>query len=539
MSSRRKEIILLLIILAIASFFRLWQLGSIPPGLYPDVAMNGNNALESLKTLDFKVFYPDNNGREGLMMWLIAFSFLIFGISIWSIKIVSAVFGILTIWGLYLLTREVLRNTVYEIKDNTKYIALLSSFFLAISFWHVNFSRIGFRAILLPFVLVFGFYFLFRAFRQKKMLYSIISGIFFGLGFYTYISYRFIVLLLPIVLICWFSIYKRHREAKKFFSLAFFCLLFLIIVTLPIGIYFLQNPQDFAGRASPVSVFNAQNPLGELAKSFFAHLGMFNFYGDTNWRHNYATSPQLFWPVGIFFLIGIIFSIKELVLSIKKKNIYLSAVYCPLLSWFFIFLLPGILSYEGIPHSLRVVGVIPVVFIFAGLGAWRFYEFLENNVKNKQVCFFATLKNKKVLAFACFFLLFALASSEYSKYFILWGKNKNLEGAFTQTYADIGYFLNSVPEGVKKYVIVNEANSPLWGISIPAQTPMFIESTKYGFPQANYIKFEELDKINAYEDQIVIISLYDNEAVYNELSERFPWMEIFQSKGFKFYYLPD
>jgi len=41
MSTKNKELIFLLIILAIASFFRLWQLDKIPPYLYPDVAMNG------------------------------------------------------------------------------------------------------------------------------------------------------------------------------------------------------------------------------------------------------------------------------------------------------------------------------------------------------------------------------------------------------------------------------------------------------------------------------------------------------------------
>jgi hypothetical protein len=36
-----QSIILLLIILGIACFFRLWQLDTVPPGLYPDEAING------------------------------------------------------------------------------------------------------------------------------------------------------------------------------------------------------------------------------------------------------------------------------------------------------------------------------------------------------------------------------------------------------------------------------------------------------------------------------------------------------------------
>ena len=138
--SKKTLFFLLIFILAIAAFFRLWKLNEIPPGLYPDVAINGNEALESLKTGNFKLFYPENNGREGLMMWLIALSFSIFGVSIWSIKVVAAIIGIFTVLGLYLLNKELFNNPTIQQSNNPTIIALISSFFLAISFWHTNFS---------------------------------------------------------------------------------------------------------------------------------------------------------------------------------------------------------------------------------------------------------------------------------------------------------------------------------------------------------------------------------------------------------------
>ena len=33
---------------------------------------------------------------------------------------------------------------------------------------------------------------------------------------------------------------------------------------------------------------------------------MFFVEGDGNWRHNYPPHPELFWPVGIFFAMGIV-----------------------------------------------------------------------------------------------------------------------------------------------------------------------------------------------------------------------------------------
>jgi 4-amino-4-deoxy-L-arabinose transferase-like glycosyltransferase len=507
----KKEIVFLLVILAIASFFRLWKLDSIPPGLYPDVAINGNDASDSLKTGNFKVFYPENNGREGLMIWLIALSFSVFGVSIWSIKITAAIVGILTVLGLYLLTKELFGQIVN--RSNSQFIPILASFFLAVSFWHTNFSRIGFRAILLPFVLVFSFYFLLRAFRKKSIFDSILAGIFFGLGFYTYTSFRMAVLILPFLFIPFWFLYKREGLQKKFLLLTSCFLLLTFFVALPIGIYFLKNPQDFISRAAPISIFVAENPIKELGKSLILHLGMFNFYGDPNWRHNFSGSPMLPWPLGILFLIGIFFSIKELIASIKEKNYSLATVYCLLLSWFFIMLLPGILTYEGIPHSLRVIGVIPVVYIFVALGGLKIYQFFERNNKKK-----------KLLIFACLLFLIAIFFSEFDKYFVRWGKNSEVENAFSSDYVKMGNYLNSLSPEIQKYVIVNMPGVPVPypnGIPMPAQTLMFIERTEYGEIRSFYLLPEDLNLIKINKKTVIVPMKYDEE-LFNELTQKFP-----------------
>lgn len=526
---KNKNLLFLLIILAIASFFRLWQLDNIPPGLYPDVAINGNDALDSLKTGNFKVFYPENNGREGLFMWLIALSFSVFGASVWSIKIVAAAVGILTVLGLYLLTRQLflLENSNLPKASKVEIVALLSSFFLAISFWHTNFSRIGFRAILLPFILVFAFYFLFRGYRQKKVLHFIISGIFLGLGFYTYISYRFIILLLPLVLIFWWLAYRKQNLQKRFLLLSSYLLLTTIIVALPIGIYFLQNPHDFIGRAAPISVFAAENPLKEFGKSLILHLGMFNFHGDQNWRHNFAGSPALSWPTGILFLIGLAFSIQKFLNSLKNKDYPLLASYCLLISWFFIMLLPGILTYEGVPHFLRVVGAIPVVYIFVGFGAWKIYEIFNRNIQRKKILFSAVI-----------LFLLAVSVFEFNKYFFVWAQKPEVKDAFSANYVEIGNYLNSLPPDTKKYVVVNQSGVPVpWpdGLPMPAQAIMFIESAKYGNHQSEYLLPENLNQITINKKPIVIIPLQYNQDLFNELLSRFPEGETKEENGIWMY----
>ncbi len=522
----KTEVIFLLIILIIAAFFRLWQLDSIPPGLYPDVAINGNEALESLKTGNFKVFYPENNGREGLWMWLLALSFSIFGPSIWAIKIVAAIVGILTVLGLFLLTKELFSSSS---RVQALPVALLSSFFLAISFWHTNFSRIGFRAILVPFVLVFGFYFLFKGFREKKVHVPIFAGLFFGLGFYTYISYRFIVILLPLILIFWWFIYQKQNLKKQFLLAVSYLFLSALIVALPLGIYFLQNPRNFIGRAAPVSVFATKNPLKEFGKSLILHLGMFNFYGDPNWRHNFSGSPMLFWPMGILFLIGLFYSIKNLAESSLLHSNELFAVFGFLVSWWLIMLLPGILTHEGIPHALRTIGVIPPVCIFAGLAGWKIYLWFDKNTKNK----------KLLLITAISFLLMA-GIVEFDKYFNKWGKNPEVKGAFSADYLEIGNYLNSLPPEIPKYVIVNVSGVPVPypnGIPMPAQTAMFIERIKYKEIQSTYLLPNDLEKIKIDQGPAIIILLAKDEGLLNNLIQKFPSGKILREKNFIGYQL--
>lgn len=518
----KKEVLALISILVLASFFRLWKLNEIPPGLYPDVAINGNEAFFSLKNKNFKVFYPENYGREGLMMWLIAISFYLFGVSIWSIKIVASAIGILTVFGLYLLTKELFHQSINSNQQSSILISILSSFFLATSFWHTHFSRIGFRVILLPFVLVFSFYFLFKAIKRRKIFDSVLAGIFFGFGFYTYTSFRMAVLILPIFLLFWF-LYKKE-EKKKFLQIFAYFLITTFFVALPIGIYFLKNPEYFVSRAAPVTIFSAKNPVKEFLKSFILHLAMFNFYGDQNWRHNFAGKPMLSFSVGILFLIGLILAIKN---SLKfKENLQFAICNLQLIIWFLVMLLPGILTREGIPHSLRVAGVIPPVFIFAGMGANLIFEKIK---KIKKYSHILQKVGILILIFTAFF--------EGYQYFFVWAKKPEVKSEFTLELVEMGNYLNSLPEDVEKYVIVNKGGVPVsWAgnLPMPSQTIMFLEISKFGEIKSKYLFPNELENIKI-EKRGVILIIQEDKNIFDNLSILFPQDKLEKEKNFWIY----
>ncbi|MBI5401508.1 glycosyltransferase family 39 protein [Candidatus Wolfebacteria bacterium] len=448
---------LLLVIFIIAAFFRLYNITQIPPGLYPDEAMNGNNALEAIATDPptggWKIFYPENNGREGLFINIQALSLLIFGNQPWALRLVSAIFGILTVLGLYFLALALFKD---------KKIALLSAFLLAVSFWHINFSRIGFRAIMAPFFLTWAVYFLIKSFEHWGVKKAIVGGIFFGLGFYSYIAYRATPLLILIIFIYWYLKYRDLRKeiTKKFIVFT----LTSIIVFAPLGYYFLTHPQDFFGRTAQISVFSSPTPIKTLALNVAKTAGMFNFTGDLNWRHNYAGTQELFWPVGIMFLTGLILGIYNLFR--KSTFIWDRFAYLTIFLWLAIAALPVVVSGEGIPHALRSILMIPPIFMLAGFGGILIYEKLKKIFPNK---FFL---------FAIRYSLFAfIIISAYQTYFIKWANNQNTKDAFDETSVLTGRELNSLPKELPKYVVVPRNGVDVRGISMPSQTIMFITDT--------------------------------------------------------------
>lgn len=528
---RKKEFWVVLGIIALAAFLRFWQIGGIPPGLYPDEAINGNNALQALENTDFwgidgaklgwKVFYPENNGREGLFINLQSVSLAVFGPKIWALRIVSAFFGALTILGLYLLAKELFgKNPAY-----------FAAFFTAISFWHINFSRIGFRAVMVPFFTVFTFYFLFKALRTQKLLCYIFAGLFLGLGLHTYIAFRFVPVLAALVLLIYSLEWRQNHKAPlpsvrrwyDFFSKQGFrklniFLAVAVIAALPLGIYFFNNPEDFFGRTGQVSVFSSDNFFGDLAVSSLKSFLKLFWNGDHNWRHNLAGAPQLLWPVGVLFVIGFIGSAKE---AFRQKARALGHWF--LISGFFLLSLPEILTTEGLPHALRSIGTIPFVFMFSGLGARTVLSEIQYKKTAHQILFCAAVGA----------IMAGIGLLGIFQYFYLWDNRTEVQDAFSQGLVDIGNHLNGLPPDIQKTVIVNLDGVLVGGIPMPAQTVKFIT---YDKARVNYLTEEMLNAQtlkNICRPESVIIPMAYDQNLWGKLKTLLPpQTQIKQIKGF-------
>ena len=476
---QRKTLLCLLGILFLAVFFRFWQLGSFPPGVFQDEAVNTMDALNN----PGQPFYPANNGREGLFMNLIALSFKFFGVNTVALRLVSAIIGTLTVLGIYFLGKELTK------KEN---IGLWSSLFVALSFWHINFSRISFRVIMLPFAIVWFLYFLIKAFNRKlesdktSWWDLAASGFFFGLGFYTYTTFRLTgVLLLFFVLLYYLIVFIKKKEFKSFFGQCLFFGLIGIIVLIPLISYFVAHPADFFGRTSQVMVFAQENPIKALFDSLGKHLAMFNFHGDWNWRHNIAGAPQLEGITGFFFLIGIILSLGSLIFHKKRDPQEVLGRYI-LLMGFACGLLPAVLTAEGAPHALRTMGCLPFAFIFAGVGMNYAVEKI-NATESKQK--FSWLYN----SLAALVVIILIITSFYG-YFMNWAQKKEVHSAFASDFVDFGELVNKIDSNINVYIIFYGGNS-----TYDAETIRFIEATKY--KKTGHYQYFTSDEFEKYDFQ--------------------------------------
>src|SRR3990172_600006 len=133
-----KKIILILIIL-LAAFLRLYQLEKVPPGFHIDEVTVGYNAYSLMETGrdengNFLPLYIDSFGdfRPAGYFYLTIPAIKFLGLTEFAVRFSSALFGVLTVILLFFLAEKIFKN---------RFVAFLSAFLLAVSPWHVIVTR--------------------------------------------------------------------------------------------------------------------------------------------------------------------------------------------------------------------------------------------------------------------------------------------------------------------------------------------------------------------------------------------------------------
>ncbi|MCD6149327.1 glycosyltransferase family 39 protein [bacterium] len=518
--------LLLAVVIAAAFLLRAYNIENIPAGIYPDEAVNGTDALLANETGNYRWFYTNNFGREGLFINLIAGAFKIFGVSIFALKFWPIIFGTLTVLGVFLLSFELFRGWPAFAKAAAgKRAALIAAYLTAFSFWAINFSRIAFRAVMMLPVLVFSFYFIFRGLRTEKYRDFILAGLIFGLGFHTYIAFRIAPLILIILLLA--ILISQRNVFRRFWKKIIVFAICVFISASPLLFDFYQHPEYLQSRTGAISVFSPEVNQGHLIKTLSQSVGLslvkFNFWGDQNWRHNYPPYPVLNPVVGILFLIGLIYLIAEffhlLFLRFKKKTRDRKfIIYSFLLSWFFALLIPEFLTAEGLPHCLRSIGTLPVVYIISAIPfAWILGKFtnLQPTTHNLQ-----PIKIALLIIFAAVFAFVGIFNT--AKYFVFWAEKPQQHGTFSENFKNIALYLNSLPDEVNKYVAANGGGRIMEdGLPVSAQPVKLLT-----YQKTENLKFLQQGQDCPLETPMVIILMNYDQYIIDRVKLFYPQAQV-------------
>lgn len=367
------------VVLVLAAGFRFYDLQNYPPGLFPDEAANGED-VRLILSGDVRPFYPRGNGREAFFFYVQAVSVWLFGRGVWQLHAASGVVGVLTVLAVYAA------GSVWFGRLAGWFAALL----LATNHWHVTLSRTGFRAIMVPlFIALFtaAVGWTVAAARQdrrgRSVLYAVMAGAAFAGGFYTYIAYRMMVVVVlgvaALTLLAALHPRVSFPHARRYAWQLLAGGVAALIVLLPLIAYFAAHPAEFVGRAGQVSVFNEELQRqfggGTLGGTILyslrtALLSFFAGEGDLNWRHNVAGWPLLNPLVGMLFLLGLLWALRGsgwvIGRVVRGREVHLEMIYLYLWLLLLGMLVPVVTTAEGLPHALRSLGLLVPILLLAG-----------------------------------------------------------------------------------------------------------------------------------------------------------------------------
>ncbi len=424
----------LLLVILLAFGLRLVHLNDLPLSLSLDEAVDGLDALQLFRLRWLTPFLQNNFGRETLFFYLQGLILQLGGISFFSLRFSSVLAGTLTIPLLYLVGQRLGREHSTLQGSNSHLVGLLAATGLVVSYWHIYFSRVSLRAILLPPLLLGliwcfwqGWYPLRPQSRRARRVWLSTAGFLLGLSFYTYLAAR----LLPLLFII-FMVLEILRSTSARISRLMDGLVFgasATLTALPLLLYFQQNPQALNSRTQAISIFAGSNPLETLFSNFLALLRL-HFLGNTWLGH---------WPaLDLVSALGLFLGLTICLYHVKKP------VSQFLLLWWVIGTAPILLSrqdWEATTTLLRGIMAWPALYLLSAIGLTALTKHLGGWIQQHQKMRFSPLLSASLHLHAPLLLLliFGGLTTIYA-YFFVWANTYN---NFSDHPPQIARYLNS------------------------------------------------------------------------------------------------
>ncbi len=164
-------------IILMAAVLRFIYLGQVPHGMTWDEAAIGYNgyAVAHTRRDEWLEFLPISFRSFGdykapLAIYLNGIFTTIFGLNLWAVRLPFALAGLLAVMGLIKLTLEILQTTHYKSSLPTEVLSLAAGLILALSPWHLHFSRTGFESGLALSLIIWGLWFTWRYFKKVHVV---------------------------------------------------------------------------------------------------------------------------------------------------------------------------------------------------------------------------------------------------------------------------------------------------------------------------------------------------------------------------------
>lgn len=370
--SNKKILVILLFLVIIGAFFRFYQLGKSPASISWDEAAVGYNAWAvshfgidewgNRFPLVFKSFLDD---KHPVHIYMTAITVKLFGLSEFSTRLSSSIFGVLNILMAFFLAKQLFKSRLTGI-----IVALLFVF----NPYAYHYSRFNHELNFAVFFMMLSIYLFLKAVDGKKNLLPL-STFFFGITFISYHSPK--VVIPPLLILLGVAYFKQLIKIKHQVLISFFVLLFWIAIIL-------LNPGLLGGARVKQTSFSdsevKRTPMYEktgnltlgwaniVFENYKKHISYDYLFkkGDQNPRlANHITGQ--FYPIDLFFILaGVIF------LLLKRNKTTLILLFLVTISP-----IPASLVNES-PHSARAMYMLPAYLLVSGFGIYSLLKLFKN-----------------------------------------------------------------------------------------------------------------------------------------------------------------
>lgn len=272
--------------------------------------------------------------------------------------------------------------TIDKRKNKVESVSILAAFFYTIFVLPIQLSHFFAVDSFLSFFMFGSFYFILCFVKKEKIIFLILSAIFFNLAFASKITAIFI---LPLLLI--FIFIKERFQKKTFFYLTLFFLTFYLSLRL-FDPYYFENKNFFNPLPNKVFIENIQTLRTLTIKSLDNwYPPMVQWLSKNSFQHAFINN--VVFGIGIVPTLFVIFGMILILLKLKNynskvktiaKNLKINNLHLIIILFWSI----GVFIYQSLQSTPTLRYFIYLYPFFALFGGYGFYWFIKK-IKKKYV----------------------------------------------------------------------------------------------------------------------------------------------------------